>query len=69
MSGPKFKKTYCGHGKFFVKYSKFLIKLIKILQRGTEYNVKEFGMIAGGTGLAPMYQVKKFFTTVLNLYL
>jgi len=43
MSGTKFKKTYCGHGRFIFK--------------GTEYNVKEFAMIAGGTGIAPMYQI------------
>ncbi len=29
------------------------------MKRGTEYNVKEIGMVAGGTGLAPMYQVMR----------
>jgi len=32
-------------------------KFAKNSFRGVEYNVKEIGMIAGGTGIAPMYQV------------
>jgi len=43
MTGPVFKVTYLGHGKFNFK--------------DTEYNVKEVGLIGGGTGIAPMYQL------------
>jgi len=38
------------------KHSKKKIWL-KIFKRGTELNVKEIGMVAGGTGITPMYQV------------
>ena len=43
MSGPKYKRTYLGHGKFNIQ--------------GVEHNVTDVALVAGGTGIAPFYQI------------
>jgi len=43
MSGPKYKRTYLGHGK------------VNVL--GNLHEVKDIVFIAGGTGVAPLYQL------------
>lgn len=48
MRGPKGNVDYKGKGKFEVKKKAYEI---------VKYNVKNIGMIAGGTGITPMLQV------------
>jgi len=43
MTGPIFKKSYLGHGKFNVK--------------GVDHPCKEIALVAGGTGITAMYQL------------
>jgi len=47
MRGPKGNLTYKGHGLFHIKIKNEIVKK----------QVKNIGMIAGGTGITPMYQI------------
>jgi len=49
ISGPLGSLSYHGQGKTLIKREKNIQSI----------HVKEFGLIAGGTGIAPMYQVIK----------
>ncbi|GFT52584.1 NADH-cytochrome b5 reductase 3 [Nephila pilipes] len=51
VRGPSGKLTYLGRGKFSVKLDQKSPPQV--------FQVKEIGMIAGGTGITPMYQLIK----------